>query len=224
MGLIGSGLTIICGHYGCGKTNLSINLAIDAADGGGRKTTLVDMDIVNPYFRSSDYADLLNSKGVKLIAPVYARSSIDLPMIAPEINGIWDSGGTVIIDVGGDGVGAAVLGRYADKIEAMGYDMLYVVNRYRNLSTTAKEAIDLMREIEEASHLRATGIVNNSHLMYDTVEETIAHAAGFAEETARAARLPLRGTVAPRFLQVQGTVTADYYVDIHVRPPWTYGT
>ena len=215
--------TIICGHYGCGKTNLSINLALDAA-ASGRRTVLVDFDIVNPYFRSSDYVGLLREKGVRLIAPAYARSTIDLPMLPPEVHSIFGSSDVVIVDVGGDDAGATVLGSFSDRLQGRDYDMLYVVNKHRPLSATATLSLALLREVERASHLKATAIVNNSHLMQDSTAETILGASAFAEETSVAAGLPLRATVVPRFLAgcVGEALAGDtYYVDIYVRPPWT---
>ncbi|MDR3149571.1 MAG: P-loop NTPase, partial [Oscillospiraceae bacterium] len=55
-------LTLITGHYGCGKTNFALNLACTLAE-RGKSVTLVDLDIVNPYFRSSDYPELLEKRG-----------------------------------------------------------------------------------------------------------------------------------------------------------------
>ena len=98
-------ITVICGHYGCGKTNLALNLALEAAGSG--PVTLVDLDIVNPYFRSSDYGELLKNKGVRLIAPVFAGTTLDTPTLPPEIQSIFAPGaGRVIIDSGGDDAGA----------------------------------------------------------------------------------------------------------------------
>ena len=57
------GVVIVAGHYGVGKTNLTLNLCVDAARAGA-KVTCVDLDIVNPYFRSSDYAKVLEDAGV----------------------------------------------------------------------------------------------------------------------------------------------------------------
>jgi hypothetical protein len=198
--------TIICGHYGCGKTNLSINLAVSAA-AKGRQVTLVDFDIVNPYFRSSDYVAFLEGKGVKVVAPVFAGASVDLPMIAPEVSSVFDSKGCVIIDVGGDGAGAAVLGRYADKVQSIDYDMLYIVNMRRALSTTAEEAVELLWEIEAASRLKATAIVNNTHLMGETTPGVITGSFGFAAEVSAATGLAIRSTVVPSFLA--GRFSAD---------------
>ena len=228
--------TIICGHYGCGKTNLSINLAIDAA-AEGRKVTLVDFDIVNPYFRSSDYVDLLNGMGVKVIAPSYARSTIDLPMISPGIYSVLEDEGVVIVDAGGDDAGVTVLGSFSDKLHTIDYDMLYVINRYRALSTTVEESVKLMEDIERASHMKATAIVNNSHLMQDSTPQTIIGSLAFADAVSLATGLPVRSTVVPRFLagSVGGVFSGSnrerdegggigatdmYVVDIYVHPPW----
>ena len=63
-------VTVVTGHYGVGKTNFALNLALDAA-AAGRRATLADMDVVNPYFRSNEYRDLLEGAGVRLIAPVF---------------------------------------------------------------------------------------------------------------------------------------------------------
>ena len=62
-------IIIVCGHYGCGKTNFSLNLALDIAK-QGKAVTLIDLDVVNPYFRSSDYQEVLKENGVDVIAPV----------------------------------------------------------------------------------------------------------------------------------------------------------
>ena len=124
-------ITIICGHYGCGKTNLALNLALEAAEQGG-PVTVVDLDIVNPYFRSSEYRGLLSSSGVRLIAPVFAGTTLDTPTLPPEISSIFEEdAGKVFIDAGGDDAGVTALGGLHQRLAAAGYAMLYVINRYR---------------------------------------------------------------------------------------------
>ena len=83
-----SRITVVCGHYGCGKTNLALNLAAEAA-AKGRRSVIVDMDIVNPYFRSSEYGAFLERHGVQLIAPVFANTTLDTPVLPPEIYSIF---------------------------------------------------------------------------------------------------------------------------------------
>lgn len=217
--------TVICGHYGCGKTNLSINLAIDYAK-AGKTVTLVDLDLVNPYFRSSEYGEILQRYGVKLIAPVFANTTLDLPMLPAELNSIFTSSDDhIILDVGGDDVGSTVLGTIARKINEVDYEMLYVVNRYRVLSTTAEEAVELLREIEAASRLKATAVVNNSHLKNATTAQDILDSTKFAQKAADTLSLPLLFTTVPRKIATEQTEKLSkipnlYPIDIYVRSPW----
>ena len=214
-------ITLVTGHYGCGKTNLSLNLALDFAR-RGEKCAVVDLDIVNPYFRSSDYDELLEKNGVRLIAPRYARSALDVPSLPAEIYSVFDSiDGRVIIDVGGDDAGATALGRYAAKFAGLEYTMLYVVNKYRPLTAESGEAAELLSEIETASRLKATAVVNNSHRMGGTAGETILSSVEYAEEAARMLGLPLLFTTAPRAIANKLTCPDIYPVDIHVRTPWS---
>ena len=60
-------ILVLVGNYGSGKTEISLNLALKLAR-RGEKVTLVDLDIVNPYFRSRERRDLLESAGIRLIS------------------------------------------------------------------------------------------------------------------------------------------------------------
>jgi hypothetical protein len=211
--------TMICGHYGCGKTNLSLNLAIGRA-AAGREVTLVDLDLVNPYFRSSDYTPLLRERGVRMIAPAYAGTTMDVPALLPEINSIFERAGDVIVDAGGDDAGVTALGSFSAKISALDYDLLYVVNCYRPLSANPAAAIELLREIEAACRLTATGVINNSHLMGETDADTIRRSLPYAAEIADTLGLPLRFTTAPAPLAESLDIPDLYPVTIYVRTPW----
>jgi len=218
-------ITIVCGHYGCGKTNLSINLAIDCAK-AGNSVTLVDLDLVNPYFRSSEYGDILQKNQVKLIAPVYANTTLDLPMLPAELNSIFtNSDDHVILDVGGDDVGSTVLGTIAGKLREADYDMIYVVNRYRALTTTAAEAVALLKEIEVSSRLKATAVANNSHLKNLTTAQNILDSVEFAQDAADALNVPLLFTTVPKQIgseQIQklSKISNLYPIEIYVHSPW----
>lgn len=192
-------ITVICGHYGCGKTNLALNLALEAA-AAGETVTVVDLDIVNPYFRSSEYGGLLEKNGVRLIAPVFAGTTLDTPTLPPEIYSIFDGGaGRVFLDAGGDDAGVTALGGLHSQLAEAGYDMLYVVNRYRVLSQTPEEAAALLAEIETASRLKATALVNNSHLGVETKLSDLTAALPFAKKAAELTGLPLLYSTAPDF-------------------------
>lgn len=178
-----SKIIIIYGHYGCGKTNLSLNLAIDLAL-KGEKVTIADMDVVNPYFRSGDYKDLLAKYGIDIVASDFSYTNLDLPSIPATMYSIFVREGTVIIDVGGDDAGAYALGRFSSKIKEAGYKAYYVVNGKRTLTATPEEAVEILREIESASSLPATGVINNTHLQNFTTSEIIKEGYEFAKKTA----------------------------------------
>lgn len=188
-------ITILCGHYGCGKTNLALNLALEEAP-----CTLADLDIVNPYFRSSEYEALLAQNGVRLIKPVFAGTTLDTPTLSPALFSIFDeAAGRVLIDAGGDDAGVTALGGLSSQLEACGYEMIYVINRNRALSQTPEDAAGLLKEIETASRLKATGIVNNTHLGVETDLETVLEGLPFAQKTAELCNLPLLYSTAPDF-------------------------
>lgn len=219
--------TVVTGHYGCGKTNLSINLALDLARTHD-EVMLVDLDVVNPYFRSSDYTAMLAGHGVRVISPTFAGTTLDTPSLSAEVGAVFNTAGAVVFDVGGDDVGARALGRYASEISAIDHEMLYVINRYRNLTGTPHEAAQLLAEIEYASHLKATGLVNNSHLRDETTSATVLDSLDFGRETAALLGLPLRFTTVPERLLAEvsgvpgtaGFVENAYPIRIHVRTPW----
>ena len=229
-----SGVVVVCGHYGVGKTAFSLALARDAA-ASGKEVTLVDLDVVNPYFRSSDEGAELEAAGIRVVSPVYAGPScnIDMPAltgaVAPAIERARaDAGRLIVIDVGGDDAGASALGRFSGVIGQGSYRMLYVVNRFRALTQAPADALGILRDIEGACRLRATGIVDNSHLMGDTTAACIEEGARFACEVARAAGLPLVAhVVAKRFaalgaqaLAWVGDTACLYEIAPYRQTPW----
>ncbi|MBQ6586239.1 MAG: hypothetical protein IJH83_05470 [Coriobacteriales bacterium] len=223
-------LVIVTGHYGTGKTNFSINLAMDAA-AAGMQVTVIDLDIVNPYFRSSDYVDLLQGAGIEVVGPNFARTTLDTPSLSGRVYAVLqdlalraaDAGDKrlVIIDVGGDDAGATALGRFAWHIEqCRSYQMLYVVNAYRNMTQTAEEAVSLLGEIEAASHLHASAVINNSHLQGETTWETIEAGMPFAQRAAAELGLPLLATTVPDSLPCGPDGVPLYCVRRYVLTPW----
>lgn len=213
-------ITIITGHYGSGKTNLAVNLALRLAD-AGEKVTIVDFDIVNPYFRTADFAELFQKHGVTLAASMYANTSLDIPAISFDMERMAYEPGYLIVDVGGDDAGAIGLGRYAEGFSAYvpeQLDMWYVINRYRYLTERPEETLELMYEIEAVSRMRHTGIVNNSNLGRETTADTIRQALPYAEETAAQAKLPLVYTTYRNDLGL--SLPDGLPVDVFVKPVW----
>ena len=191
-------ITVITGHYGSGKTNLAVNLAVNAAQ-EGKSVAVVDLDIVNPYFRTADFRELFQQQGIKLVAPDYANSNLDIPSLQFDLELLARSEDCLIIDVGGDDAGAFALGRFSAALNAMGceLDMLYVINQRRFLTSTADEALALMYEIEAAARMKHTGIVNNTNLGEETTAAVVDQSEEFAAEAAMKAGLPLVFTTCP---------------------------
>lgn len=191
-------ITVVCGHYGCGKTNLTLNLALEAAK-SGEPVTVVDMDIVNPYFRSSEYGELLSQRKIRLISPVFAGTTLDTPTLPPEIYSVFQGEGQVFLDAGGDDAGITALGGLHEQLSKVESQVLYVINHYRVLSQQAQEAASLLREIESAGRVKATGLVNNSNLGVETTLETVLDSLPFAREAEALCGVPLLYSTVPDF-------------------------
>ena len=185
-------LTIICGHYGSGKTNIALNLAMAKRQTCDR-VTVADLDIVNPYFRTKDSEQELNDAGIRLICSDFANSNVDIPSLPQDLYAITDDRDMCcILDIGGDDRGALALGRIAPAIlEEDNYDMIFVANQYRPLTRDVDSAMEVMQEIESACGLRFTGIVNNSNLGNETTPDDVLKAVPFADELSAASGLPV---------------------------------
>ena len=214
-------LTLFAGHYGSGKTNIAVNYAVLLAE-EGKKVCIADLDIVNPYFRTKDSAKVLQQAGVELISPQFANSNVDLPALPAEsYRLVQDKESWGIMDIGGDDRGAYALGRFVPSIlEEDNYRMAFVVNFCRPLTTTAEDALEVMREIETACGLRFTCIVHNSNLGAETTVETLTGAAEELQKLCTLSGLPLwmQTAVAPIAEQLEGPVLAmklqEKYFDI----------
>ena len=200
-------LTLFLGHYGSGKTNLAVNWAMKAA-AEGLAVSIADLDIVNPYFRTKDSQKELEGAGVKVIALPFANSSVDLPALPSQAYGLLeDKSRYGILAIGGDDRGAYALGRFAPYIaEEDDYDMFYVVNFFRPLTSDARDAYQCMLEIEWASGLKFTGIVNNSNLGAETTREDILSTFSRAEELSALSGKPVVAVTAEETVAGEGMV------------------
>lgn len=214
-------ITIITGHYGSGKTNFSVNLAVKAAE-EGKSVAVVDLDIVNPYFRTADFKQLFENKGIKLVAPDFANTNLDVPSLQFDVEQLAANEDCLIIDVGGDDAGAVALGRYAEALSVYkdDIDMLYVINQRRYLTSTTNEVTGLMREIETAARMKHTAIVNNTNLGNETNLEIIYASLEFAEETAEKTKLPVMYTTCPEEIAEFCEIDDVFPVKVYVKPLW----
>ena len=213
-------LTLVTGHYGTGKTEFSVNLALALAEAGER-TALADLDIVNPYFRSRERRELLEAAGVRLIATSQALADADVPALPAELHALLEDR-TVrgVLDIGGDPSGARVLARYRPRIVKEDYRLLYVVNAARPEVRTAERSAEVLRAIETVTGLACTGLVNNTHLCGETAPEDIREGAALAEEVSQITGIPVVCHTAERRFQDRLRDLPLFPMEIRMKKPW----
>ena len=190
-------ITILCGHYGSGKTNIAVNMAFDIKKTNER-VCIADLDIVNPYFRTKDSRDELEAEGIKLICSEYAGTNVDIPALPAEMYSLTDDKESMaILDIGGDDRGALALGRLAPSIlEENNYEILAVINKFRPLTPDALSTLEVLSEIECAMGMKFTGLINNSNLGEMTEAEDVLSSVAYADEVAQLTSLPVVMTTA----------------------------
>ena len=214
-------LTIITGHYGTGKTEFAVNLALHMAS-RGQTVSLADLDIVNPYFRSRERRDLLSEHGIRLIASSQACTDADVPSLPAELNAILDDRQlTGILDIGGDRVGARVLARYRPRILREDYQLLYVLNANRPEVRDVGSAIDYLRAIESVTGLVCFGIVNNTHLCGETTADDVRKGAALAQAVSQETGIPVVCHVAHEALAAElEDLSPLFPITIRMKKPW----
>ena len=160
--------TIVVGNYGSGKTETAVNFALALASRGD-KTAIVDFDIVNPYFRTTDAKDILTQRGIRVVSSRYANSNVDIPALPAEINALFENK-TIrsVFDVGGDDIGAKAVSRYRDDFLANESIMFFVMNIRRPMTTTVDKTEQIFHEVQDSARMRFDAIINNTNLLSQT--------------------------------------------------------
>jgi len=188
-------IRIIIGHYGSGKTEFSLNYALKLNE-LGKKVAIADLDVVNLYFRSREKASLLEEKGIKIIGASIKGNALDLPAISGEVlTPLQDKSYDTILDVGGDPAGARALGRYHEYFVEGQYDMFFVLNVNRPETGTVQKALEFIRQIEDTSRAKVTGIINNTHLLKSTTIEDVLKGYELSLELSELTSIPLKYNV-----------------------------
>ena len=216
-------ITIFAGHYGSGKTNISVNYALWLKE-NYENVVIADLDIVNPYFRSKDSEKNLAQRGIRLISSEFANSNVDVPAMPAEAYSIIDNKNTVaVIDVGGDDRGALAMGRYTPSIvEENDYEMLFVINKYRPLTPDCASTVEIMKEIETACNMKFTAIVNNSNLGDETTPDDVIASINYANEISKASGLPIKMTTVKEelFDTLKEKVVNCTAIKLYVKQSW----
>ena len=186
-----SGIVIIVGNYGSGKTEIAINLAAHEKN-NGKAVKLADLDLVNPYFRTREARKQLQAIGIEVILPPSQYMTADLPILSPRVAAlIRQHDHLAILDVGGDDVGATVLAALAEPLAGRDAKMLQVINPFRPYTETVEGCIRICREIEAVSKMKMAGIIGNANMIEDTTPQHIYDGLDFVKSVSRESGLPL---------------------------------
>ena len=187
-------INIITGHYGSGKTEIAINMALKLRE-EHENVVICDMDIVNPYFRTNDIRKFLEDKGIRVIASDYASTNIDLPLLPGDILSVFtDKSAHAVLDLGGDDDGAVALGKYHAYLKDEDYDMFFVLNALRPDTSSIEDIKSLAQSIQIMSRAKITGLINNTNLSYLSEAKHLLESLDFADEAASALGVPLAYT------------------------------
>ncbi|MCX7780239.1 MAG: hypothetical protein N2491_04865 [Negativicutes bacterium] len=213
-------ITIFVGEFGSGKTELTVNYALQLAR-QGLKTAVVDIDLVKPYYRTRELSETLEANGVLVVAPEKRLAYADLPVLPSQLVRILeDPSYHVVIDVGG-GESAIVLAQFRRQIAQMSPAVFMVVNTRRPFTSNETGIVNTLRKIEAVSGLRVTGLVSNTNLGPETAAEHVLAGYVTVDAAAKHLNLPVAWVVVPHWLD--GNITLDCPVFI-LRPytqyPW----
>jgi len=163
---------IFTGHFGSGKTEVAVNCAMKLAE--QHKTAIMDFDIVNPYFRTADAKEVLQQRGINIVTTVYANTNVDVPAVPPEGNSLFiNKDQKVVLDVGGDDIGARALSAFKEQIQSDEHEMYFVINVRRPMTDSAEKIEEIINEIQLSSRLNVTALVNNTNILKSSTGEEI---------------------------------------------------
>ena len=188
-----SRLKIIIGAYGSGKSEISVNMALAMRKASPEdKVLLADLDIVNPFYRSADASKILEENNIRLISPMYANSNVDAPVLSGEVYVIFDDESyRGVFDIGGEDMGATILGSMKSRLDNTKAELLMAVNTRRPFTSTADEIIIMASELTEASKMKITGFINNTNVLEDTVFEDVLEGERILREVEQKTGIPL---------------------------------
>lgn len=220
-------LNIIIGAYGSGKSELSVNMALMMKEQRpDNKILLADLDIVNPFYRSADAARKLGEDGIRVIYPSYANSNVDAPVLSGEMYVIFDDPSYCgVFDIGGEDMGAYVLGSLYSRLKGMDFNLYMVVNTRRPFTSDAASVAQMTRELEEAARLKVDGYICNTNLLEQTTADEVIEGEQIVRQAGEITGVPLVATsvmeglideegigrlTAPEVIRLKRTIFYDY--------------
>jgi hypothetical protein len=219
-----TGIVILVGNYGSGKTEVSINLAVHRKR-AGIEVRIADLDLVNPYFRTREAKDPLADLGIEVVLPPEQYLRADLPILSPLVAGmIRQPSELTLLDVGGNDVGATVLATLEDEFKGKSLSVLQVVNPFRPFTETVEGCLKIRAEIEQASRLTIDGIIGNANLIDQTTPDHIYTGYDFVKTLSEHSGLPLEFITIARELwpaiDIRRFACSVLPIERQLVPPW----
>lgn len=221
-------INIFTGHFGSGKTEVAVNYALKLSE-ANFNTAIVDFDIINPYFRTADAKEELEKNNIRVILPMYANTNVDIPAIPPEIYSMFQNKEyKVVLDVGGDDLGAKAVSRFKEEIVSDDYEMFFVINTKRGMTDTPEKILEMIALIEDGANIKVTKLINNSNLLEETTPEIILEGNKIIAEVSEKLGIPIAitagmeeamGGLSPQ--QLSGSELLPMRKQIHL--PWNRG-
>jgi hypothetical protein len=187
----GCKIFIFTGHFGSGKTEAAVNFALKLKE-YAENIDIVDLDIVNPFFRTVDFRNLLVKKNINVISSQFAGSNIEIPAVPLNLPIVLNKPDSkTILDVGGDDTGARILHVYKEYIVTQEYIMYCVINIRRPETNSVENIKNTIRRIELSSGIKVSALVNNTNLSNETRVEDIIEGHAVIEEVSKELDIPI---------------------------------
>ena len=186
-------LTIIIGAYGSGNSEIAANMSLAQRKAlPDKKLLIADLDIVNPFYRSSDCASALEAEGIRLVTPMYAGSNVDAPVLPPDMYVIFDDESYQgIFDIGGEDMGALVLGSLKKRIENTDAVIYMAVNTLRPFTSDPEQIAIMTNELSAAAGFKIDGYLNNTNLLEETTSDMLVDGEAKILEASKITEIPL---------------------------------
>ena len=145
---------VFVGEAGSGKSELSLHFARRLAATTQKHVHFFDLDMTKPLFRSRDAAASLEEAGVTVH---FVEQFMDAPTLVGGVNPLLrDESAIVVMDVGGDHIGARSIGGFAPRLNRPDSAVFYVINAYRPWSDTIDHIDETLGKILGVSHIQLT--------------------------------------------------------------------
>ncbi len=181
------------GEYASGKSECAVNRALELAR-RGRKVTLVDLDLIEPFYTLRSLQKELSAPGLTVIA-WETRETLGLgeagTVIKPAARWALRREGDIILDVGYGVEGSRTLNLVEGAARDPDLRILAVINVSRPMTAGVKDIV-----AETGAMGRVDGLINNSHLGGETTVELVQTGARIVTEAAAILGLPVAATLA----------------------------